>query len=246
MTVTVVIPCYNEEGYISHLLQDLTEQNQKPDAVIVVDCHSNDATVSEARQFSKRLRLQVLQSPYRSAAAARNAGAGVATTDYLLFIDADMRLPQDFIFQITKRAHDKHCDWVAAKLKSKDHNLIDHMIYWGVNLSTYGYHMAYKRRPAGTGGALLVSRKLHNLIGGYTPSLREFDDVDYFMRTWKHKVTYAYARKAVAMTSIVRDKDQGRLLRILQGISAHNFFGKYLIRPMMKVFGIKPKWHELD
>jgi len=246
MTVTVVIPCYNEEGYVGHLLQDLTGQSQRPDAVIVADCHSNDATVSEARRFSKRLNLKILQSPYRSAAAARNTGADVATTDYLLFIDADMRLPQDFIYQITKRAHDKRCDWVAAKLKSESHSLIDHIVYWGVNLSTYGYHMAYKRRPAGTAGALLVRRKLHNLIGGYTPGLREFDDVDYFMRMWKHKVTYAYARKAVARTSIVRHNDHGKLLRVLQGVSAHIFFGKYLIRPMMKVFGIKPKWHELD
>lgn len=131
MAVTVVIPCYNEENYLGRLLQDLTVQTQSPDAVIVVDCHSRDKTVGVARSFSKSLnRLQILQAPCRSAASARNTGAAAATTDYLLFIDADMRLPSDFLFQITKRARDKHSDWVAGKLKSEGHHPIDHIVCW--------------------------------------------------------------------------------------------------------------------
>src|SRR5580698_3542279 len=97
MTLSVVIPCYNEEHYVGKLLEDLTKQTVQPDFVFVVDCHSKDKTVRVAKSFSNQLPLTVLMAPYRSAASARNTGADAATTDYLLFLDADMRIEPNFI-----------------------------------------------------------------------------------------------------------------------------------------------------
>lgn len=106
--------------------------------------------------------------------------------------------------------------------------------------------MTYKKRPAGAGGALLVSRKLHNLIDGYDAHLREFDDVNYFMRAWDYPVSFAYAKRAVAITSNRRHKEQGRLALILQGMSDQHFLVRHFVRPLMKKLGIQPKGRELD
>ena len=246
MSVTVIIPCYNEEKYVGLLLQDLVAQTQQPDEIIVVDCHSSDSTVTVAKGFTKSIKLSILEAPYRSAASARNTGADGTDSDYLLFIDADMRLPADFVLQIMKRAATKHSDFVAAKMRSEGHHPIDHMVCWSINFSIYALHMKLRRHPAGVGGAMLVSHRLHNLIGGYSPQLREFDDIDYFMRMWKHPVSFTYARKAVAITSARRPREQGRLNSILQGMSDHHIFVRLFIRPLMKKKGILPKWHGLD
>jgi glycosyltransferase involved in cell wall biosynthesis len=246
MSVTVIVPCYNEENYIGLLLQDLTKQTQQANRVVVVDCHSSDKTIAVTKGYSKSLELNVLQAHYKSAASARNTGADVTNSDYLLFIDADMRLPEDFIFQITKCATSKHFDFVAAKLKSEGHHPVDHMVCWAVNFTNYGIHMTLRRHPAGSGGAMLVSHALHDRIGGYSPKLREFDDVDYFMRMCKHHVSFAYARKAVAITSARRSKENGRFNTILQGMSDHHLFVRLFVRPLMRKSGILPKWSDLN
>jgi glycosyltransferase involved in cell wall biosynthesis len=89
MTISIVIPCYNEEKYVGKLLEDLSRQTLKPTSVFVVDCDSGDKTTEIVQRFLKQLPLQLFRSTYRSAAAARNTGANASKTDYLLFLDAD-------------------------------------------------------------------------------------------------------------------------------------------------------------
>jgi glycosyltransferase involved in cell wall biosynthesis len=60
MTVSVIIPCLNEEKYVGKLLEGLIAQTSKANGVYVVDCHSTDKTVAVAQEFMKRLPLTVL------------------------------------------------------------------------------------------------------------------------------------------------------------------------------------------
>src|SRR5437667_4047530 len=100
--ITVIIPCLNEERYLPLVLTDLSHQKVAPAHIIIVDSKSADGTVAVAKSWSKRLPISVVTSPKRSPAYARNSGAAAAKTDYLLFVDADMRLPKDFVEQIVK------------------------------------------------------------------------------------------------------------------------------------------------
>lgn len=246
MTVTVVIPCYNEEAYVGRLLQDLTKQTVQPEAVIVADCHSEDKTVNVAQTFAKQLPLRIVQSPYRSAAAARNTGADAAKTDFLLFLDADMRLPPAFLAKLKRRAQTKQVDFVSPRLKTEGRHPVDHLLVWFINLWTHFYHMLIRRHAAGVGGAMLIKRETHYAIGKYNPRLREFDDIDYMRKMWKHKISFAYARNAVTTTSNRRLVRQGRFATLLQSLSDHHFLVRRFVRPLMKKLGIKPHWSDLD
>lgn len=88
---SVVIPTYNRCASLRRTLESLTRQNLPAVEfeVIVSDDGSSDATAEVARSFSGRLPIRYCFSEdlgYR-VAAARNAGARLATAPVLVFID---------------------------------------------------------------------------------------------------------------------------------------------------------------
>lgn len=246
MTIAVVIPCYNEEKYIGMLLDDITKQEVKPESVFVVDCRSEDKTVQEATKFSKRLPLKILTSQHRSAAAARNVGADAAKTDYLMFLDADVRIKPNFLSIVQDKAISKRVDFVTPRLATNGHHPFDHIMVWCINFWVFIYRMKISHKPSGVaGGAMLISKKAHEDIGGYNPKLREFDDIDYIHRMQIHHVSYAFAWSAVASASNRRAVEQGRIATFLQAVPDDKRFTRRVIRPLMNRFGIKPKWHDI-
>lgn len=246
MTVSVIIPCLNEEHYIGLLLEDLCRQIVKPEAVLVVDCASADKTIKAAKEFSKKLPLKILQSTFRSAAAARNTGANAAKTDYLLFLDADIRIKPGFIAKLKNKAVSKNVDFVTPRLSTTGRHPFDHIFAWCINLWVFVYRMFICRKASGVaGGAMLIKKSAHERIGGYNPKLREFDDMDYIHRMQTNHISYAFVWSAVAIASNRRLVAQGRLATLLQAIPEDYFFTRHFIRPLMKKIGLKPKWHDI-
>lgn len=95
MKLSIVIPAYNEAGRIEACLASVfaaLRANARPDfasEVIVANNNSSDATGELARAAG----ATVLFVPVNHIARARNAGAGAATGDWILFLDADTLLP---------------------------------------------------------------------------------------------------------------------------------------------------------
>jgi glycosyltransferase involved in cell wall biosynthesis len=94
MKLSVVIPAFNEEKLLPGCLEQLRlalHANAGPDwsaEVIVCDNNSTDRTPQIARQAG----AHVVFEPVNQISRARNAGAAVASGDWLLFIDADSYL----------------------------------------------------------------------------------------------------------------------------------------------------------
>jgi glycosyltransferase involved in cell wall biosynthesis len=94
ITVSVVVPAWNEARRLPGLLDALARCSPAPREVIVVDGGSSDGT---ARIGGERARL--LRSE-RGRARQQNAGAGIATGSVLWFLHADSTPPPDAIAQI--------------------------------------------------------------------------------------------------------------------------------------------------
>jgi glycosyltransferase involved in cell wall biosynthesis len=86
--ITIVVPCKNEEAYIHHLLDALRAQNIGDTRVIIADC-STDTTRQVIQDNSWELNVEIIDGGPVS--MAKNNGARLATTPYILFIDADVR-----------------------------------------------------------------------------------------------------------------------------------------------------------
>lgn len=98
--VSIVITTKNEEDVLESLLISINKQTYKNIEVILVDNNSQDNTLKIARKFKK---LKICNfGPERS--AQRNYGANISNGEYLLFLDADMRLSPNVVKECVKVA----------------------------------------------------------------------------------------------------------------------------------------------
>ena len=91
VTVTVVIPCFNQARYLRSAIESALGQSPPPLECIVVD----DGSTDETAVLAKSLGVIVLTQPNRGVSEARNAGLAAARGDLVVFLDADDELLPD-------------------------------------------------------------------------------------------------------------------------------------------------------
>jgi len=96
MTISVVIPAYNEENYLPATIASLKKLGRQPNEVIVIDGGSTDKTP----QIAKRFGTKVLIVPHRGIGFARQKGLVAAQGDIVAYTDADTVVPPDWLTKI--------------------------------------------------------------------------------------------------------------------------------------------------
>lgn len=97
LRVSIVIPAYNEERHLKACLQAIANQTQAPYEVIVVDNNSTDTTANIAAQFPF---VRIVHEPQQGIVYARNQGFNLTTGDIIARIDADTRLPANWVASV--------------------------------------------------------------------------------------------------------------------------------------------------
>lgn len=87
VSVSVVIPTYNRAADLSRALESVVSQTFPVTEIIVVDDGSTDNTREVVAQFGSR--VIYIHQKNAGAAAARNRAIGVATGEWLAFLDSD-------------------------------------------------------------------------------------------------------------------------------------------------------------
>src|SRR5687768_12507545 len=103
MSISVIVPAYNEEKYLGETLKsihravDFLQKNDAvPTEVIVVDNGSTDSTSAIALSLG----ASIVQETRHNVAAVRNAGANFAKGNVLVFVDADTIVPEALLSRI--------------------------------------------------------------------------------------------------------------------------------------------------
>jgi len=97
---SIIIPTYNRPAFVDKLLSDIVSQNydiSKVEVIIFDDSPNNDI-VKVVKKYSKSLHLHLIKvyNPVGSS-VARNECITRANGDYAIFLDDDVRLPNDFL-----------------------------------------------------------------------------------------------------------------------------------------------------
>lgn len=110
LTLSIVIPVYNEENYIGQCLKSIADQTIKPDEVIVVDNNSTDGTVQIAKEYAF---VRVLHETHQHQSFAQKKGFDFASGDIFCRIDGDNILPSEWVETI-KQEFTLHPEAIAV------------------------------------------------------------------------------------------------------------------------------------
>ena len=113
MTISVVIPTYNEEKRIADCLRAIKEGSLQPLEIIVADGMSKDKTVEIAQSFG----AVVVTNEKRHAAGGRNAGIKVAKGDVIAFIDGDCIADKDWLKEIDRAFEEEDIDGLGTYIE---------------------------------------------------------------------------------------------------------------------------------
>jgi len=185
--LTIVIPTYNESKYIARTLYAIAAQSKtKGIKIIIADANSTDNTraIAEANGFELGLNLKIINGGLP--AIGRNAGAKLATTPYVLFLDADVTFTHRHAI---KEAFDEICtgkyNMVSTTPVYKGEFDIRASIMFRLNKYTTWF--LSKIEPFAIGGFTMVNRQLFIALGGYDEQATQSEDWLLSKRIPSHK-----------------------------------------------------------
>lgn len=107
LKISVVIPCYNEEEGVRHVIERLPRY---VDEVVVVDNNSTDRTAEVAASLGAR----VVPEKRKGYGAAYKAGLPAVTGDITVTLDGDGTYPSEQIAELVDHLVDRKLDFVSA------------------------------------------------------------------------------------------------------------------------------------
>ena len=172
--ITIVVPCKNEENYIHHLLDSLRAQDIGNTRIIIADC-STDHTRQVIQDNSCDLNVEIIDGGPVS--IAKNNGARLVTTPYILFIDADVRFFKNTVIQdAVNLIERKNLDLIGLNIKCYDKDIRAKIGFKAFNVIN---HTLKFFSPFAVGAFMLTRRDRFEEFGGFPENLLTSED--YFL-----------------------------------------------------------------
>lgn len=183
-SVSVVIPTYNYGRFIVAAIRSVLEQTRPPSEIVVVDDGSTDDTAAVVGAFGDAVRY--IQQDNAGVCAARNRGVNESTGELVAFLDADDNWePTNLEKQVARFESDEEIGLVHCAMREFD----------GETGETTRFHMEGAEEGvadnlllwegpviAGPGGAVTVSRKAFDHVGGFDTRMKVGEDWDFCYR----------------------------------------------------------------
>ena len=112
--VSIILPIYNKEKYLSQALDSLLSQTYKNFEIICVNDASTDGGLDILENYAQKdSRIRIINLEQNSGAAnARNVGMQNASGSFLLFLDADDLFEKTLLSDTVRTAEKNNCDIV--------------------------------------------------------------------------------------------------------------------------------------
>lgn len=113
--VSILIPVYNAENYISECLNALQSQTFQDFEIICLNDGSTDNSLNILKDWSENFtKLKIINQENNGVAVARNRLIKEAKGKYIAFVDADDIVSEDYLFKLYKAAEKEKADIVKC------------------------------------------------------------------------------------------------------------------------------------
>ena len=181
MLVSVVIPCFNVEHFITECIESVVSQTHQELEIICVDNNSNDNTWDTLLELKDKYPNIFIEKEIKKGAnAARNKGLNIAKGEWIQFLDADDLIePKKIEHQISLiQSASNLVSFVAGAYVKKflDGNKII------LNVSTINEFVSPFINKCGITSSNLWNRNSLIQIGGWNESLNSSQETDLMLR----------------------------------------------------------------
>ena len=136
--ISVIVPIYNVEKYLDRCIYSIKQQTYKNIEVILVDDGSPDNCGNMCDEYVKQdSRFRVIHKQNEGLGFARNSGLDIARGEYVVFIDSDDFVKEEYIEKMYSEIKNKNVDTVVCgicKYYNKDRiirkNFVDKVVYY--------------------------------------------------------------------------------------------------------------------
>ncbi|CAB4142257.1 glyco_like_mftF, transferase 2, rSAM/selenodomain-associated [uncultured Caudovirales phage] len=176
--LTVVIPCKNEGFGVLDVIRKLDHKYE----VIVADSSTDKVTAGLLENYSNiRPNVKVITGGLPS--VARNNGAKLVTTPYVLFLDADIYIKDKTILPYCiKTIHETELDLVTIKLTT-----FERRYRWIYKLFNLVQLFTAHTKPFAVGGFMLFRTETFRKLGGFNESDKIAEDYHLSMKVHPDK-----------------------------------------------------------
>jgi hypothetical protein len=176
--VSIVVIAYNEADYISKTLESIKAQTYHNFEVILVDDHSTDDTVEIARSYESAIPLKIVQKEVRGCSRSRNFGAANAKGEIILFLDADIFLPEEFLEKALAQFSERKLSSAFFDFTPVTDNRLDFLC---TGIYRLWLKVTQYFNPRAIGSCIMVRKDLHDRLL-FDESVVMAEDFDYVRR----------------------------------------------------------------
>lgn len=206
--ISIIIPTLNEEDYLPLVLESVKKQSFTDYEIIVADAGSKDATLEIAKKYGAIIVPGGMPGP------GRNRGAAKAVGDILLFLDADVILPEGFLAVAVEEFTRRNLGIAGFPIVFRDTNIFqkafnDAVNFWlrlTANIVPHAFMV------------IMAKKSVHEKIHGFDESVLMHEDLWYALAA-KKVSRYGIINKK-AFTSSRRHKKDGWLATNLRYLLA--------------------------
>lgn len=207
LTLSIIIPVYNDARHLKSCLDSIARQTVAPNEVIIVDNNCTDDSIKIARKYPF---VRVVTEKRQSVLYARTTGLNEGKSDILGRIDADTELDKTWVEGVKGVFADKKVGAATGPMHFYDmpfspgNRFVDHLFKGPI----YKY---MKRFPFLAGNNMAIRRRVWQKIRNELCEDKTIhEDLDIAIHLYRRKIVIAYDKRMKAGMSSRRYDDTPR------------------------------------
>jgi glycosyltransferase involved in cell wall biosynthesis len=182
--VSIIVPCYKQAHFLNESLQSVLSQIYAKWECIIVNDGSPDDTESIAQQWCARdSRFKYLKKENGGLSSARNAGIAISKGEYILPLDADDILHQDYLTLLVPELQENPSLAIVSCYSNFFVEKISNVIHQQKPVGTSYHALLYENIMMATS---LYQKKHWEEVGGYDENMKHgFEDWEFWIAITK-------------------------------------------------------------
>ena len=226
MRFSIIIPVYNRPQEVDELLESLCSQTFKDFEVVVVEDGSTEKSDSVCEKYKDKLDLNYYFKPNSGPGPSRNYGAEHSHGDYLIILDSDVIVPENYLEIIKEELDREPCDAFGGPdsahpsftpiQKAINYAMTSFFTTGGIRGGKRKMDKFYPRSFN-----LGIKKNVFEALGGFAP-MRYGEDIDLSTRIFKNGYScrlfpeaFVYHKRRVKFSSFFRQVKHSGEARII-------------------------------